>query len=294
MDVQIRPPPTSRDATVNGARIRHIQEKDKLWNHGMTRGLPTHAATYNLAGMRLPQVSNVSTALESFDNLITDGMIGDLPGVALSLGSLVSTILNTVSIMKQLNGKMSGPNMLAFQSMSYLLQSVEQTEGAGFMTGTRVNQDVYQQNAINLIGQATGISDMVNVFQRLQYDTSLFGLDTLAPVVSAIASPHGTTYRSFSPSGQMVNYTPVAVAVAAKVVTSFLSGAGFPGVIPGQNMFGGSSSVMQDMSNRLGTTSDSLGMLQAIARDPVGVLINEGLRAVNQGGNPLQRMFPGI
>jgi len=294
MDVQIRPPPTSRDATVNGARIRQIQEKDKLWNHGMTRGLPTHAATYNLAGMRLPQVSSVSTALQSFDNLITDGMLGDLPGVALSLGSLVSTILNTVSIMKQLNGKMSGPNMLAFQSMSYLLQSVEQTEGAGFMTGTRVNQDVYQQNAINLIGQATGISDMVHVFQRLQYDTSLFGLDTLAPVVSAIASPHGTTYRSFSPSGQMVNYTPVAVAVAAKVVTSFLSGAGFPGVIPGQNMFGGSSSVMQDMSNRLGTTSASLGMLQAIARDPVGVLINEGLRAVNQGGNPLQRMFPGI
>ena len=294
MDVQIRPPPTSRDATVNGARIRQIQEKDKLWNHGMTRGLPTHAATYNLAGMRLPQVSSVSTALQSFDNLITDGMLGDLPGVALSLGSLVSTILNTVSIMKQLNGKMSGPNMLAFQSMSYLLQSVEQTEGAGFMTGTRVNQEVYQQNAINLIGQATGISDMVNVFQRLQYDTSLFGLDTLAPVVSAIASPHGTTYRSFSPSGQMVNYTPVAVAVAAKVVTSFLSGAGFPGVIPGQNMFGGSSSVMQDMSNRLGTTSASLGMLQAIARDPVGVLINEGLRAVNQGGNPLQRMFPGI
>jgi hypothetical protein len=294
MDVQIRPPPTSRDATVNGARIRQIQEKDKLWNHGMTRGLPTHAATYNLAGMRLPQVSNVSTALESFDNLITDGMIGDLPGVALSLGSLVSTILNTVSIMKQLNGKMSGPNMLAFQSMSYLLQSVEQTEGAGFMTGTRVNQDVYQQNAINLIGQATGISDMVNVFQRLQYDTSLFGLDTLAPVVSAIASPHGTTYRSFSPSGQMVNYTPVAVAVAAKAVTSFLSGAGFPGAIPGQNMFGGSSSVMQDLPNRLGTVGASLGMLQAIARDPVGVLINEGLRAVNQGGNPLQRMFPGI
>jgi hypothetical protein len=293
-NIQVRPPPTTRDATVNGARIRQIQEKGQLWNHGMTRGLPTHAATYNLAGMRIPQVSSVSTALQSFDNLITDSMIGNLPGVALSLGSLVSTILNTVSIMKQLNGKMSGPNMLAFQSMSYLLQSVEQTEGAGFMTGTRVNQDVYQQNAINLIGQATGISDMVNVFQRLQYDTSLFGLDTLAPVVSAIASPHGTTYRSFSPSGQMVNYTPVAVAVAAKVVTSFLSGAGFPGVIPGQNMFGGSSSVMQDMSNRLGTTSASLGMLQAIARDPVGVLINEGLRAVNQGGNPLQRMFPGI
>lgn len=294
MNIQVRPPPTTKDATVNGARIRQLQEKGQLWNHGMTRGLPTHAATYNLAGMRIPQVSSVSTALQSFDNLITDTMLGDLPGVALSLGSLVSTILNTVSIMKQLNGKMSGPNMLAFQSMSYLLQSVEQTEGAGFMTGTRVNQEVYQRNAVNLIAQATGISDMVNVFQRLQYDTSLFGLDTLAPVVSAIASPYGTKYRSFSPSGQMMTLTPVAVAAAATVVSSFLGGGGFSGAIPGQNMFGGSSSIMQDLPNRLGTSGASLGMLQAIARDPVGVLINEGLRAVNQGGNPLQLMFPGI
>lgn len=294
LNIQVRPPPTARDATVNGARIRQLQEKGQLWNHGMTRGLPTHAATYNLTGMRIPQVSSVSTALQSFDNLITDSMIGNLPGVAMSLGTLVSSILNTVAIMKQLNGKMSGPNMLAFQSMSYLLQSVEQTEGAGFMTGTRVNQDVYQRNAVNLIAQATGISDMVNVFQRLQYDTSLFGLDTLAPVVNAIASPYGTKYRSFSPSGQMVNYTPAAVAIAAKAASTFLSGAGFPGVIPGQNMFGGSSSVMQDLPNRLGTSSYSIGMLQAIATDPVGVLINEGLRAVNQGGNPLQRMFPGI
>lgn len=294
MNIQVRPPPTTRDATVNGARIRQIQEKGQLWNHGMTRGLPTHAATYNLAGMRLPAVKSVSTALQSFDNLITDGMMGDLPGVAMSLGSLVSSILNTVSIMKSLNKKMSGPNMLAFQSMSYLLQSVEQNESAGFMTGTRVNQEVYQRNAVNLISQATGISDMVHVFQRLQYDTSLFGLDTLAPVVNAVTTPYGTKYRSFSPSGQMVNYTPVAVAVAAKAVSTFLGGSGFPGVIPGQNMFGGSSSVMQDLPNRLGTGSQAIGMLQAIATDPVGVLINEGLRAVNQGGNPLQRMFPGI
>lgn len=292
--VQIRPPPTTRDATVNGARIRQIQEKDQLWNHGMTRGLPTHAATYNLAGMRLPAVKNVATALQSFDNLITDGMMGDLPGVAMSLGSLVSSILNTVAIVKQLSGKMSGQNMLAFQSMSYLLQSVEQNEGAGFMTGTRVNQEVYQRNAVNLIGQATGVSDMVNVFQRLQYDTSLFGLDTLAPVVSAIATPHGTAYRSFSPSGQMMTLTPATVVAAASVVSNLLGGSGFPGIIPGQNMFGSSAGTMQNMLQRLGTGGSALGMLQSIANNPLKVFVNLSAQALVQGGNPIQRMFPGV
>ena len=295
-EVQIRPPPTSKDAMVNGARIRQIQEKGDLWNHGMTRGLPTHAATFNLAGMRLPQVKNVATAKKAFDNLITSGMMGDLPGVAMSLGSLMSTILNATASMKKLNGRMSGPNMMAFKSMSYLLQSVEQKESAGFMTGTRVNQDVYMNNAINLIGQATGVADMVNVFQRLQYDTSLFGLGTLKPVISPVMTPYGVKYRSFSPSGKMIMYTPAAVAIASKLISTFLSGGdSFPNVIPGQNMFGSSSGTIQEMLRRLGPNGSSGGinMLQAIARDPVGVLINEGMKAVNQGGNPLQKMFPG-
>ena len=293
-NIQVRPPPTSVDATVNGARIRQIKEKDKLWNHGMTRGLPTHAATYNLAGMRLPQVSNVSTALQSYDNLITSSMLGNLPGIAMSLGTLFSSILNATGTMKQLSKTMSGPNMMTFKNMSYLLQSVEQKEGAGFMTGTRVNQDVYTQNAISLIGQATGVSDMVRVFQRLQYDTSLFGLNTLAPVVNAIATSNGTKYRSFHPNGQMMTLTPVAVVAAASAVSTLLSGAGFPGIIPGQNMFGSSAGTMQSMLQRLGTGSSAISMLQTIANNPAKVLVNLSSQALVNGGNPIQNMYPGV
>jgi hypothetical protein len=293
MNIQVRPPPTAVDATVNGAQIRQIQEKGELWNHGMTRGLPTHAATYNLAGMRLPQVSSVSTALQSYDNLITNSMLGNLPGIALSLGTLVSSILNTKSTMKTLNKNMTGPTMLAFQSMSYLLQSVEQKESAGFMTGTRVNQDVYTRNAISLIGQATGVSDMVHVFQRLQYDSSLFGLDSLAPVISAIAGSNGTTFRSFHPSGQMMTLTPATVVAAASVVSKLLGGEGFPGIIPGQNMFGSSAGTMQSMLQRLGTGSSAISMLQSIASNPAKILVNLSAQALVQGGNPIQRMFPG-
>jgi hypothetical protein len=91
-------------------------------------------------------------------------------------------------------------------------------------------------------------------------------------------------------------YTPAAVAIASKLISTFLSGGdSFPNVIPGQNMFGSSSGTIQEMLRRLGPNGSGGGMnmLQAIARDPVGVLINEGMKAVNQGGNPLQKMFPG-
>ena len=297
LPIQIMPPPTTYETSEGGARVRKIKEKDQLWNHGMTRGLPTHAAMYNMAGMPLPRVSSVATALQSFDNMINNSMMGNLPGAVMSLGMLISSILNNKKNNKKLYSTMSPQTALAFTSMSYLLQSVEQKEGAGFMTGTRVNSDVYTANAIGLLGQATGVGQLVNTFQRLQYDTSLFGLGSLAPVVTPMTTPYGTTYRSFSPSGQMMTYTPPAVAAAALVVNTLLgSSSGFPGVIPGQNFFGAASGIMGGMYGRLppGAAGNARAMMQILSSTPALQIINQAARTVVQGGNPIQKMFPGI
>jgi hypothetical protein len=297
LPVQIRPPPTTTEVIENGARIRKIQEKGDLWNHGMTRGLPTHAAMYNMAGMPLPKVTQVATALQSFDNLITNSMMGNLPGAVMSLGMLLSTILNNKKNSKKMYSSMSPQTILAFNSMSYLLQSVEQKEGAGFMTGTRVNQDIYVANAIGLLGQATGVGGLVNTFQRLQYDTSLFGLGSLNPVITPMTTAAGTVYRSFSPSGQMMTYAPPAVVAATAVASALLGGASsFPGVIPGQNFFGSGYSTMFNMFNRMppGAAGNARAMMTILTSTPALQIINQAARTVVQGGNPIQRMFPGI
>lgn len=295
--IQVLPPPTTTEVVIGGARIRKIQERDQLWNHGMTRGLPTHAAMYNMAGMPLPKVTQVATALQSFDNLISNSAIGNLPGAVMSLGMLISTILNSTKNNKKIRTNMNPSTLLAFNSMSYLLQSVEQREGAGFMTGTRVNSDIYVNNAIGLLCQATGVSGLVNTFQRLQYDTTLFGLDSLAPVVTPIVSTAGTSYRSFSPSGQMMTFTPVAVAAAARVVSSLLSNGGsFPSIVPGQNFFSSGSGTMMQMFQFMPPQARQAAMAMMTVLQASQSLRNiaDTGRINVQGGNPIQRMFPGI
>ena len=101
MPIQVSPPPSTYDTTEGGARVRKIREKGQNWNHGMTRGLPTHAAMYNMAGMPLPKVSQVATGLQAFDNMISSSMMGNLPGAVMSLGTLLSTILNSKSNSKK-------------------------------------------------------------------------------------------------------------------------------------------------------------------------------------------------
>ena len=295
--IQVMPPPTTKEVVEGGARIRRIQEKDQLWNHGMTRGIPTHAAMYNMAGMPLPKVTQVATALQSFDNLISNSMLGNLPGAVMSLGMLISAILNSTKNSKKLRSTMNPATLMAFNSMSYLLQSVEQKEGAGFMTGTRVNSDVYVANAIGLLGQATGVGQLVNTFQRLQYDTSLFGLDSLAPVITPISTSNGMTYRSFSPSGQMMTFTPVAVAAAAKVVSSLLGGgSSFPSIVPGQNFFSTGSGTMNQMFQFMPPQARqaAMAMISILQSSQSLLKIAESGRVNVQGGNPIQRMFPGI
>ena len=297
MPIQVNSPPSVSEAVVGGALIRQLSNKGQ-WNHGLTKGLPTSLGLFNLAGIVMPQVKNVATAIQSMTSMPTVSTFAGLPGIAMSIGGLLSTILNSKTHSKSLSKSMT-PNILeSFMSMSYLLQSIEQRESAGFMAGTRVNQDVYVNNAVALLGQAVGVGDMVNIFQRLQYDTSIMGLDSLASVVTPIITQNGTSYQSYSPTGQSILYTPQAVVQAAKSISSILGGLGFIGAIPGQNLFDGvgGPAVLFSMFSRLGPagSSNMIGLLTTIQSAPAKFLIDNATRALSTGTNPITAMFPGL
>jgi hypothetical protein len=297
LPIQVNSPPSVSEAVVGGALIRQLSNKGQ-WNHGLTKGLPTSLGLFNLAGIVMPQVKNVATAIQSMTSMPTVSAFANLPGIAMSIGGLLSTILNSKTYSKSLSKSMT-PNILeSFLSMSYLLQSIEQRESAGFMAGTRVNQDVYVNNAVALLGQAAGVGDIVNVFQRLQYDTSIMGLDTLASVVTPIITQNGTSYQSYSPTGQSILYTPQAVAQAAKSISSILGGLGLIGAIPGQNLFDGvgGPDVLFSMISRLGPSgaSNMIALLTTIQSAPAKLLIDNATRAITTGTNPITAMFPGL
>lgn len=281
-EVDVRVPPNIKETTQGGARVRLAQEKGVRHNHDLYRGLPTHGALYPMSGVVLPQLRGIATATEAFNNIISGDLMSSLPGTPMSLGSMFDLLAG--SAMKSLLKTLAPEVGAALNSMSYLVQSVESAEGAGFSTGSKVDVDTFMANAVDLFAQATNVSDIISCMSRLQTDTSLYGLDKLPPTRVSINTPFGQIYQSIDAFGNVATFSPRIVAQAASLFGKVFSG--FPGVNIGQNLFGESSGVItnmmdslpQDMQSSLKNMSEEIDSAEDL---------NEFMKKTAQGGNIL-------
>lgn len=293
-DLQISIPPTVKEVVEGGARIRKIQEKGKNHNHDLLKGLPTNGAIYPLAGMILPQLQNIPTATQAFNQILTDSMIKNLPGAAMSLGKMFDALSGgpMKAIMKSIPKEVG----YAFQSMTTLVQSVESSEGAGFSTANKVDLGTFMSNAEKLLSQATNLSDMVSAMQRLQTDTSLYGLDKLAATTMKIMTPFGEVDQILNANGMISLASSNTVMNAVSSFTDAMSSPIiFPSINVGQGIFGDSAKTMFDMFNRLSgsqmqTVIDMTNKLNtsALAKE----LDKMAKEVIKGGGNPLKLLKP--
>lgn len=230
------------------------KEKGQYYANELVKFLPSTATLWPMNGIQIPQMQNIATATQAFSSILTGDMLSMLPGMNMTLGSLMTNMPAALKneLFKNLPPEIGG----AINSMSALMQSMEIVESGGFNTATKINPAVYFNNAANLLASARTIYDMVSSFQRLQFDTSLFGLDSLPPVsMTMTGGPFGDIPIQIDAMGTITSLVPAPVQKLAEAFSSLMSnGAGFPGVFPGANMFGGSSAVLNDMFNRLPNT----------------------------------------
>ena len=223
------------------------------YNTNMVKGIISTAALPMLTGMVIPQVKNVATATQAFSQILTGDLLSKLPGMNMSIGSLFT---NMPAALKDELFKNVPPEVAnALGSVSTLMQTMEIVEGGAFNTATKINPDVFFSNAANLLSNARDIAGIVSTFNKLQTDTSLYGLDKLPPVDFTMAGgPFGDIPMQIDALGNISSLVPEPVQKLADTFSSLMSdGAGFPGVFPGANMFGGSAGVMNEMFNRLPT-----------------------------------------
>jgi hypothetical protein len=277
-----RPPPNVKEIMQGGTRIRQIQEKGQFHSHNLLKGIPSHGASYNLAGMPLKQINSVSTATQSFSNILTASMLSDLPGANFSVGSILSSL--TSSVADELLSSLSPEIAQGMQSMFNLMQSMEVSEGGGFSTAGKVDPTTYLANAVSLLKGNQSLGEVISNIQRLQSDTSLFGLDKLAATPFTIPTAFGDISMSLSATGAVQITTPEAVQKAIDAFGSLMSsGTGFPGASLG-NMFGSSSGIMSEMFNRLppGSQTIAKGMMEKVIAP--GSKAQTLLNTVNQLG----------
>ena len=264
--IKVNGPPNVKETTEDGARVRKIQEKGQRHKHDLLKGIQSHGAAYNMSGIVHKQLTNVSTATQAFSNILTGSMLSALPGTNFSVSNILSSL--TSSALDELLSSMSPQLAQGVQNMFSLMQSMEINEGGGFSTMGRVDPTTYLANAVSLLKGNQSLGEVITNIQRLQSDTSLFGLDKLGSVSFDIPTAFGMTKMTLSPTGEILNETPEPVQKAIELFGSLMtSGSGFPGVTL-DNMFGGSASVMNEMFNRLPPDKQTIakGMMeQAVA-----------------------------
>ena len=248
-EINVNIPPTVKEVMESGARIRQIVEKGQLHKHDLLKGIPSHGAMYNLAGMPQKQLTNISTAIQSFSNILTSSMMSAIPGMNFSVGNILSSL--TSSVADKLLSSLSPELAQGVQNMFSLMQSMEVNESGSFSTMGKVDPTTYLNNAVSLLTGNQSLGEVVENMKRLQFDTSLFGLDKLANASFSVPTAFGAITLGVSALGAITNETPDVVQKAIQAFTGLMtSGAGFPNATL-SNMFGDSAGVMSELFNRL-------------------------------------------
>ena len=281
-------PPNYKETQRDGATVRPPDEKGP-WNYNLTQGIPTHAAMSTVSGIRIPKIGNVPTAIQAFSSIMTGGMLGNLPGAMMTIGQIISSIMNNSQKRAQVTQNMSPQMVNAMTSIAALSQTGNAIDSGGYTTGIRVNPDVFSNNAVEMLSQCDSVADVLACTEELSSNTAYHGMDAYANTKYETVTPFGNTAITVTPSGQVVNSTSNQTQQAIQAFTSLMSSASsFQSMLTGRNLFGESSGTMFNMLNRLPPGAMAAAQAMLNKTNP-GEGVNKTVRErTAKGGNPLQ------
>ena len=362
VELNIRIPPTIQETTENGVKIRKIQEKNKKHKHALLNGLPANGAIAPLAGLVLPDITGISTAIQSFSldlaNIITPNVLGQIPGLNVPLAGIIGSLLTGTlagglagvvnasrsnitgslayssaslktarstgiqsdidaalsaqlaaeaaltcidaltdevlfELSREMRSKLPREMQSCVGSASVLIQSIEQD--AGSLNAGRVDPLTYAQNSAKILSQVRSIGDVSSALNQLQNDTSLFGQSKLGSTTISVPTPYGIPLPiKIDASGSVAALAPAALTQAISAFGSLMSSpTGFPGVNPGENLFGKSSKTMLDMFGRMtgGSNQVAIDLSKVLNQSSVAKIFDGVVKQTVGGGNPFTKMF---
>jgi hypothetical protein len=283
-------PGSAKTKMERGAEVRDIDSGEKgEWKHELTKGLPVHLALSSLMGQIIPQNKQIPTAKKESMGIPSASMLSQLPGSAMSLSSLLSGL--TKKQMKQATQNMPQEVLDAFTSLSYLATDIEVNSAS--LMGNRVHPETFIANAIELLSQAKSIEDLLSIFDRLRYDTTLFGLDKLEATEFKANTAYGQITMTLDALGNLLfdSNSQNLLAAAASTLTSSMQSS--QSGDPTKNLFGDGTKQMQEAFTRLAGSGEEFR--NKLVRDAVEKTKNAKHDTVHKytsgEGRPLAAIF---
>lgn len=282
----VRLPPNIRETTKDGARIREAVEKDQDFALKVFNGIPSHGAIYPMAGIPLPELNNLATALQSYGNILTPSISSQLPGLQMSLGKMFS--LFSGSMLNKILGSLPREIGIAFQSMSYLIQGFESSETGRFATAGKVHEETFMNNALTMLSGHSNLGGLIDGMMRLQMDTSLHGLDKFDPVTIAVNSAFGGINKQYDAYGNIVGTSiPDAIGLLIKLFSGLLTSSSFLPSADGQSsLFGVTSDAVEASMTRVPTEVEQARrqLITNLAQLPESTRVNSYMNKFINGG----------
>lgn len=237
-----------KTASRDGAEIKNVVDGSG-WKHNNTKGIPTHAASFPLAGTVLHGKKNIDTAVQQFGNILSSSMLGQMGGQVMSLASAFQQM--TSKQKSQATKNMPPEVAQAFDSMMTLLQTSE-GGSSDYLTSNRVDPETYIANLIELLSQAKTYEDLLEILHRANYDETIFGTENIPDTEISYDSAYGQYPVSVSANGDVTHNIP---DIIQKLIEAFLgmlqSATSAPGAGSNINLFGDQAENMSKMFTRI-------------------------------------------
>lgn len=237
----IRVPPQSiQEQTVDGAVIRQPQERDTLHSHSLLTGINSTAAYPPLNGSILPPVT-VGTAVQATSMALSSSILAGLnPSASSTIGSLFSG-----AILSALQAVMPPTLYAALASTTALMTTVEAPSSSYKI---KPNTEIVLKNARSRFRNCNTTAEVHATMRELMSNTQLQNEGSRKANVAITTSYGDATVSVDMANGTISMSLSDAASAAMSAFASMLSS------IQGANgtqMFGNSSSTIQQMGERL-------------------------------------------
>jgi len=199
--------------------VAKVVEKG-AWSLAKADGLLNSLTASPIFGSRVPQVQNLSTAIDQAEAVLTGSMLSSLPGMNFSIGNLLSDMPATLKdeLFKQLPAGVGAQ----LENVMGLVRSYSPSSGGGSSAGKRVNPDVFFANAVNILKDVKNSNDIIQALQKIDSDDSITGMELLDSVTNIIQTPFGALSQTISPEGVVTTLKSQAMQEAEKAFGSLL------------------------------------------------------------------------
>ena len=194
--------PPNLQETINeaGAKVVEAIEKGQHYLAALN-GLNVTGAQAQLAGVVIPQLKNMTTALTPFAGIITGNITSLLPGTNFDLGNLLNILPDELK--KELFKNMPKDVQTTLNSYLALTQDYQVGNFGGAISGMRVNLEVFLPNVVNMLKDVTSSDELITKLQDIMSDTTLFGLDQLQALTSLIPTSFGNLSLNIGADGSI-------------------------------------------------------------------------------------------